>query len=716
MSEQLAGAPSGRRMAENACGCIPRPETACVPGLSSPADRLAALRAATAKESEPLVTVTHLLRLCRDDHPLLWSGAGDPSSRARVIRVQVGLEAVLPAPGTAVVLEKGVRRAMAAALEEVEDLPSVLIARALAELLDIYYGHTFAGSFRRRSPYQPRVGDPVPLGGVDLRQVTVLPPTAPPWRLANRLDETRRVRLAGEWAAQFRTVFDYCLADTLDGVVGADTVIATCHPNTSLDEFDRPGRASGRSFPVGPADPHRQRKEIDRLLCEAVAARASIAVLPELCVTESMAFELQDWVRRPNGLRLLVAGSYHHQHDRGSADAGLQRRRNTAMAWIRGSDRPISHDKHSPADRPLGEDIQPQGWPELRIYVTTDGWHLVLAICRDLLNPLAVHAITEAGANLVLAPAMSETLVPFGGPVAQLVAANQAVVVVANNPAEWPNPAQPGVRRRPARALYGHPGFGQQARSVPGDTGPGLARLYVQSGELGWRPSRPSMSAGPGSSSGIDRPTSTTTTPAWVAQLIDHMRQCPPAASLPATVTLRTAAVLVLLIDDPAGPRVVLTRRAPDLMDYPGRLVFPGGATDRADDGPVATALREAHEEIGLDPGTVDVLGVLPAHVLIESGFLVTPVLAWAARAQFPDPVNLAEVDAVVDVPLIGNTERSTSAAEGAAGPSRAQAIPESGSYGRMTAVVLDLLADALLLDARWENRRGSSACPSAPE
>lgn len=52
--------------------------------------------------------------------------------------------------------------------------------------------------------------------------------------------------------------------------------------------------------------------------------------------------------------------------------------------------------------------------------------------------------------------------------------------------------------------------------------------------------------------------------------------QRPPAVSLPATVTLRTGAVLVLLTDDPAGPRVLLTRRAPDLMDYPGQLVFPG--------------------------------------------------------------------------------------------------------------------------------------------
>lgn len=486
-----------------------------MPDLSAPEDRLVALRAAVAAEAEPLVTLTHLLRLCRDEHPELWARVNDPPCRARVACVATEIKASLPTPGTATVLDAPARQALAAALEPREDPPPVLIARALAELLDTHYGHTFAGSFARRSPYQPRVGEPVPLDGVDLRRVTALPPTAPPWRLANRLDETRRVRLAGAWAAQFRVIFDYCLADTLAGVIDADTVIATCHPNTSLDELDRPRDRRQRSFPIRPADPDRQRDEIHRLVSTAVAAGASIVVLPELCVTESLASELRNWVRRPDGPRLLVAGSYHHEDDHhgddgdGAGPAGAGRRRNTAVAWIRGSDRPISHDKHSPADLPIGEDIQPEGWPELRIHVTADGWHLVLAICRDLLNPLAVLALNEAGVNLVLAPAMSETLVPFGGPVAQLVAANQALVVVANNPAQWPDPARPTLQRTPARALFGHPGFGQQTRFVPSpDPGPGLARLHVHSGQLGWLPAPSPGAATPGGGPGGHPPAS----------------------------------------------------------------------------------------------------------------------------------------------------------------------------------------------------------------
>lgn len=159
-----------------------------------------------------------------------------------------------------------------------------------------------------------------------------------------------------------------------------------------------------------------------------------------------MADRLQDWVRRPGGPRLLVAGSYHH----GGVGTGVTRARNTAVAWVRGHAAPLWHDKHSPGDRPILEGIVPEGWPELRVYVSRDGWQLAVAICRDLLNPQALHALTEAGANLVLVPAMSETLVAFGGPAAQLVGGAQALVAVANNPAQW-------GAGQPARALFRAP-------------------------------------------------------------------------------------------------------------------------------------------------------------------------------------------------------------------------------------------------------------------
>lgn len=204
-------------------------------------------------------------------------------------------------------------------------------------------------------------------------------------------------------------------------------------------------------------------------------------VLPEVAVTEQMACDLEDWVRRPDGLPVLVAGSYHHA-DGHATGAGLTRRRNTEVTWVRGHPAPLLHDKHPPGDRPVLEDIQPDGWPELRVLVTRDGWHIVIAICRDLLNPAAVHALSEAGANLILVPAMSETLVNFGAPTAQLVGANQALVAIANNPAWWPGGSQVD------RALFGHPGIGRQTNAVTSqDAHPSDALTPVRSAAVTWR-------------------------------------------------------------------------------------------------------------------------------------------------------------------------------------------------------------------------------------
>lgn len=85
------------------------------------------------------------------------------------------------------------------------------------------------------------------------------------------------------------------------------------------------------------------------------------------------------------------------------------------------------------------------------------------------------------------------------------------------------------------------------------------------------------------------------------------------------------AAVLVAIVDRPE-PSVILTLRPETMRKHPGQISFPGGRIDPGDDGPVAAALREAHEEIGLPPGRVEVIGTADPYRTI-TGFEVTPVL-----------------------------------------------------------------------------------------
>lgn len=110
------------------------------------------------------------------------------------------------------------------------------------------------------------------------------------------------------------------------------------------------------------------------------------------------------------------------------------------------------------------------------------------------------------------------------------------------------------------------------------------------------------------------------------------------------------AAVLVPLIERPAGITILLTQRAVNLRDHPGQVSFPGGRLEEADDGPLGTALREAHEELGIDPAFVEVLGLLSAHPVI-TGFIVTPVVGILPEGiqLRPDPAEVAEA---FEVPL----------------------------------------------------------------
>lgn len=113
---------------------------------------------------------------------------------------------------------------------------------------------------------------------------------------------------------------------------------------------------------------------------------------------------------------------------------------------------------------------------------------------------------------------------------------------------------------------------------------------------------------------------------------------------------LTPAAVLVPIINRPTGLTILLTQRTAHLRDHAGQVSFPGGRCEPEDDGPVATALREAREEVGLAAEQIEVLGRLPEY-LTSTGFVVTPVVGLVEP-----PLNLKlddfEVAEVFEPPL----------------------------------------------------------------
>jgi 8-oxo-dGTP pyrophosphatase MutT (NUDIX family) len=111
----------------------------------------------------------------------------------------------------------------------------------------------------------------------------------------------------------------------------------------------------------------------------------------------------------------------------------------------------------------------------------------------------------------------------------------------------------------------------------------------------------------------------------------------------------RPAAVLVPVVDR-AEPTVLLTLRTAALPSHAGQIAFPGGKIDAGDTTPLAAALREADEEIGLDRKLVDPIGYLDLY-LTMSGFRILPALARVDPGYTLTP-NRTEVDDVFEVPL----------------------------------------------------------------
>ncbi len=157
--------------------------------------------------------------------------------------------------------------------------------------------------------------------------------------------------------------------------------------------------------------------------------------------------------------------------------------------------------------------------------------------------------------------------------------------------------------------------------------------------------------------------------PRWYVPLVEGIA-CAPRDELvrfraPADETVRESAVLVLFADGSdrgiAGPDVLIIERAAEMRSHAGQPAFPGGARDPEDDGPIATALREAQEETGLDPTGVTPVATLPRMWLPPSGFVVTPVLGlWTTPSPVAaaDPAEVASVHRVAVADMVNPANR----------------------------------------------------------
>ncbi len=144
--------------------------------------------------------------------------------------------------------------------------------------------------------------------------------------------------------------------------------------------------------------------------------------------------------------------------------------------------------------------------------------------------------------------------------------------------------------------------------------------------------------------------------PVWLQPIADAVNTLAPEELSPRFPhppnDARAAGVLMVFADGTDGPELLLTQRTTTLRSHAGQISFPGGRQDQTDPDVIHTALRESHEEVGLDPAEVDVFGILPPLWLPPSNHAVSTVLAYWPEPRILIPQSPEEVEAIIRPPI----------------------------------------------------------------
>ena len=189
-------------------------------------------------------------------------------------------------------------------------------------------------------------------------------------------------------------------------------------------------------------------------------------------------------------------------------------------------------------------------------------------------------------------------------------------------------------------------------------------------------------------------------TPERIDTLVDEIEGYHPYA--------RKSAVLLALFEQENTLYLAFIRRASTLRAHSGEIAFPGGSVDASDSSPVETALREAREEIGLEPEQVEVLGVLSPVFTVVSNYLILPVVAYLPHGLGELHLQPSEVAELILAPLHALADPAIAHTEqwSREGMTRTVYFYDHGPYriwgatGRILSMLLALLRDYLLEDA----------------